>query len=121
MGQAGRTGGPRYSSERPVAKSVTLPELGGVPRAAAFDQTGGRLAVVRGRREGAAGSDLRIWDVNHGKELIAIPLPGRQISEVMQSVAFSPDGALLAVVTAPVGPDASESLERGSCLGLRLR
>ena len=62
------------------------------------------------RAGGAAGSDLRIWDVNSGKECLAIPLPGRQIAEVMQSVAFSPDGARLAVLTAPIGLDVSHSV-----------
>ncbi len=86
----------------------TLADLGGVPGAAAFDHSGGRLAVVTLRQEGQAGSDLRIWDLASGRQRLAIALPGRHIVH-LHSVAFSPDGTRLATLTKPVGPEASRS------------
>jgi WD40 repeat protein len=87
----------------------TLADLGGVPDGAAFDRAGGRLAAVIHRREDTAGSDLRIWDLGSDKERLAIPMPGRQVVHLQHSVAFSPDGARLAALTKPDGPDTSRS------------
>jgi eukaryotic-like serine/threonine-protein kinase len=84
----------------------TFADLGGVPGGAAFDRSGGRLAVVIFRRQGPAGSDLRFWDLASGKPGLTIPLPGRQVVHLGHSVAFSPDGARLAALTKPVGSEA---------------
>ncbi len=97
----------------------TLADLGGVPGAAAFDHSGGRLAVVTVRRGGKAGSDLRIWDLDGGKPRLTIPLPGRQAVH-FHSVAFSPDGTRLAALTKPAGPEAVPVRGRGPRLGRRL-
>ena len=87
----------------------SLADLGGVPGAAAFDHSGGRLAVVTVQRVGKASSDLRIWDLADGKPRLTIPLPGRQAVHLQHSMAFSPDGTRLAVLTKPAGPEASRS------------
>ena len=85
--------------------ACTLANLGGgLPYLTAFDHTGGRLAGLKLARAGTAESDLRIWRLKDGKELLAIPLPGRQ-SALVQSVAFSPDGSHLAALTRPAGSD----------------
>jgi WD40 repeat protein len=83
----------------------TLGDLGGVPGGADFDRRGGRLAMVILRSRGTPGSDLRIWDLAGGKLGLTIPLPGRQVVHLGQSVAFSPDGARVAALTKPAGPD----------------
>ena len=57
----------------------TLVDLGDEPRPLAFDPTGGRLAMVTGRRGGKEASVLRIREVDGGKEVFAIPLPGQEI------------------------------------------
>ena len=84
----------------------TFADLGGVPGSTAFDRSGGRLAAVIFRQQGPAGSDLRIWDLASGKPGLTIPLPGRQVVHLGDSVAFSPDGTRLAALTKPVGSDA---------------
>jgi serine/threonine protein kinase/WD40 repeat protein len=84
----------------------TLTDLGGVPGGADFDRSGGRLAMVILRSRGTPGSDLRIWDLAGGKPGLTIPLPGRQVVHSQHSVAFSRDGARVAALTKPVGPDA---------------
>ena len=83
----------------------TLADLGGVPGCAAFDRSGGRLAMVILRGQGPPGSDLRTWELPGGEPRLTIPLPGRQVVHLGQSVAFSPDGARVAALTKPVGPD----------------
>ena len=81
----------------------TLADPDAVPRPVAFDPSGRRLAVVYGRSRGTGGSELRIWRLDDGKELIAIPLSDRQIVH-RNSVVFSPDGSRLAALTKPAGP-----------------
>ena len=81
----------------------TLADLDAMPRPVAFDPSGGRLAVVYGRSRGTTGSELKIWRLDDGKELLAIPLTDRQIVH-RHSVVFSPDGARLAALTNPAGP-----------------
>ncbi len=57
----------------------TLADADAMPRPVAFDPSGGRLAVVHSRSRGTAGCELKIWRLDDGKELIAIPLSDRQI------------------------------------------
>ena len=76
---------------------------------AAFDRTGGRLAMVAVRENGRAGSDLRIWSLDGGQRRLTIPLPGRQVVHLQHSVAFSPDGTCVAALTKPAGPDPRSS------------
>ena len=87
----------------------TLVDFAGLPRIGAFDQNGGRLALVP-RRAGAVETNLRIWDLDRDKELLAIDLKDRQFDTVLKPTAFSPDGTSLAALTKPSGSDASISL-----------
>ncbi len=85
---------------------LTLADLGGGPRSVAFDRSGARLAVLNSRQGGNAGSDLRIWDLSSREETLAIPLPGREIVHA-QCLAFRPDGARIAALTKPAGPNSA--------------
>ena len=87
----------------------TLAGFAGTPGAAAFDRSGTRLAMISLRPGPAAGSELRIWDVESGKPRLTIPLPGRQVVHLQHASAFSPDGTRIAALTKPVGPEASRS------------
>jgi eukaryotic-like serine/threonine-protein kinase len=78
-----------------------LADADAIPRPVAFDPSGGRLAVVYGRP--AVGCELKIWRLEDSKELLAIPLPDRQIVH-RNSLVFSPDGARLAALTMQAGP-----------------
>jgi eukaryotic-like serine/threonine-protein kinase len=88
----------------------TLADADAMPRPVAFDPSGNRLAVVHSRSRGLAGCELKIWRLDDGKELCAIPLPDRQIVH-RNSVVFSPDGARLAALTIQAGP--GEALNSG--------
>ena len=80
-----RWGGPRElagrsrsSSGRPVRLFVRLPISMACPAPwPSITRAGGWPWSVPGR--GAAGSDLRIWEIDNGKEILAIPLTGRHI------------------------------------------
>ncbi len=87
----------------------TLTDFAGTPGSATFDRSGTRLAMISLRPGPAAGSELRIWDVESGKPRLAIPLPGRQVVHLQHSLAFSPDGTRIAALTKPVGSEASRS------------
>ena len=87
----------------------TLTDLGDLPGIATFDPSGGRVAVVSLRPDPKAGSDLRIWDLDGARQRLAIPLPGRQVVHLQHSLTFSPDGARLAVLSKPAGPEASRA------------
>ena len=73
------------------------------------------MVILRG--QGPPGSDLRIWELPGGEPRLTIPLPGRQVVHLGQSVAFSPDGARVAALTKPAGPEPPRCRGRGPRLG----
>src|SRR4029077_13759406 len=71
----------------------SLPELPDATGALTFDPAGQRLAMVMPGPKGDAGCDLKVWEVDGGRELLTIPLPDRKGPGWHQGIAFSPDGA----------------------------
>jgi eukaryotic-like serine/threonine-protein kinase len=84
----------------------TLANLEGTTVGTAFDQAGRRLALVMQRAARPEETDLvvKVREVDGGKELLTIPLPGRQVVNSPYSIAFSPDATRLAALTGPSGP-----------------
>ncbi len=75
-------------------------DLTGVVSMPAFDPSATRLATGIARPRDQAGGDLIIWDIDGGKQLLAIPLPDRQFGD-WSSITFSPDGTRIAAVLLP--------------------
>ena len=71
-----------------------------VPTAKALDRSGDRLALGFNRRGG--GCDLKVWQIEDGKELYTVSIPERSISGT-QALTFSPDRIHLAGITGPSG------------------
>jgi serine/threonine protein kinase/WD40 repeat protein len=76
--------------------------------APAFDTSATRLATGIARPRDQGGGDLIIWDIEGGKRLLAIPLPGRTFHGV-SPIAFSPDGTRIAALLRPTGPTAADT------------
>ena len=81
--------------EAKTGRQIRRFEAGGVLNAVVFSPDGKRLAAGGGTRAGSpdAACPVRIWDVASGKELRRFP----RARGYVQSLAFSPDGASLAV------------------------
>ena len=78
-----------------------------------LDSTGRRFAATV-RRPGVEGKfDLKVWDVDGGKELWTIPITAIDSrGYYYRCLAFSPDGASIAALVRPDGPEApSDSRE----------
>ncbi len=75
--------------------------------APALDPSATRLAarIDRPREEG--GGDLIIWDIDGGKQLLAIPLPDG-LPFLWSSIQFSPDGTRIAALLRPRGSSAAD-------------
>lgn len=74
-------------------------------KAVAFSPDGRLLASGAGWQEGAAGGEVKIWDVASGHERASWPS-----ASVVNAVAFSPDGRLLATGSGQLGQDAEVRL-----------
>jgi Tol biopolymer transport system component len=79
-----------------LVKTLDVPSRGGfIPPGAtpAFSPDGRRIAVVvRLRQRGVAASTVTVLDTDSGKELLPLPLPGRNSGPSVGPVRFSPDG-----------------------------
>ena len=67
-----------------------------------FDRPARRLAAAVRRSGDSGGCDLRIIEVDGGKELLTIRLPDRTVTH---AIALSPDGTHIAAATKPAGPE----------------
>jgi WD40 repeat protein len=69
----------------------------------AFDPSATRLAMGIPRPRDQGGSDLIIWDIDGGKQLLTIPLTDGEFRREF-SFTFSPDGTRIAALLWPAGP-----------------
>jgi eukaryotic-like serine/threonine-protein kinase len=80
----------------------------GVTTMPVFDPSATRLATgISGPRD-QGGGDLIIWDIDGGKQLLAIPLPDCHFGS-LYSITFSPDGTRIAALLWPAGPDNADA------------
>ncbi len=76
--------------------------------ALAFDPSATRLATGIARPTDQGGDDLIIWDIDGGKQVLAIPLPDGHFRG-SPSITFSPDGTRIAALLWPARPYTSSA------------
>jgi eukaryotic-like serine/threonine-protein kinase len=74
-----------------------------------FDPSATRLATGTSRPRDQGGGDLIIWDIDGGKQLLAIPIPDCHFGS-SYSITFSPDGTRIAALLQPAGPYNADAL-----------
>jgi WD40 repeat protein len=75
----------------------------------ALDPSATRMAIGTARPGNPGGDDLSIWDIDGGKQLLAVTLPDAQFRS-HSAITFSPDGTRIAAVLRSASPFVADAL-----------